>query len=319
MTFVSTYSSAEVAGLRAEHYNAEVIGVKYCHEDLLLLRVRPDAGVPRMSAGQYAVLGLGSWEPRVVGVQAEPVGKQEPQLIKRAYSISSPILDDRDQLVQLSSAGFLEFYITLVRSADPEHPPALTPRLFTLRVGDRIYCGPRMHGNYTLEGVPCDDHVVMAATGTGEAPHNAMLVELLAAEHRGRIVAVTCVRWKKDLAYLETHRRLQKIYDNYRYLPLTTREPENIIPTLPNYVGKRYLQDYFAAGDFEQDADLELSCTRTHVFLCGSPEMIGVPRHTHNMADRYPQPVGMVEVLERKGFRIDQPHEPGNVHFEKYW
>jgi hypothetical protein len=27
----------------------------------------------------------------------------------------------------------------------------------------------------------------------------------------------------------------------------------------------------------------------------------------------------MVEVLERRGFQVDRPHEPGNIHFEKYW
>jgi ferredoxin/flavodoxin---NADP+ reductase len=35
--------------------------------------------------------------------------------------------------------------------------------------------------------------------------------------------------------------------------------------------------------------------------------------------DRYPQPKGMVEVLETRGFRADEPHQPGNIHFEKYW
>jgi hypothetical protein len=27
----------------------------------------------------------------------------------------------------------------------------------------------------------------------------------------------------------------------------------------------------------------------------------------------------MVEVLERRGFRADEPQQPGNIHFEKYW
>jgi hypothetical protein len=47
--------------------------------------------------------------------------------------------------------------------------------------------------------------------------------------------------------------------------------------------------------------------------------MIGVPLRTHDPTSRYPQPMGMVEVLERRGLRLDQPHEPGNIHFEKYW
>jgi hypothetical protein len=47
--------------------------------------------------------------------------------------------------------------------------------------------------------------------------------------------------------------------------------------------------------------------------------MIGVPRHTHDLRLRYPEPQGMIELLERRGLRIDQPHEPGTIHFEKYW
>jgi ferredoxin--NADP+ reductase len=164
-----------------------------------------------------------------------------------------------------------------------------------------------------------DDRVIFAATGTGEAPHNAMLAELLAWGHRGKIISVTCVRRRCDLAYLGAHRRLQERYANYRYIPLTTREPENVDAASPGFVGKRYLQDYVANGDFERETGIDLSRDGVHVFLCGNPAMIGVPRQTHDSAQRYPQPTGMVEVLEVRGLRVDQPHEPGNIHFEKYW
>jgi ferredoxin--NADP+ reductase len=238
-------------------------------------------------------------------------------LIKRAYSISCSLLDSAGKLARVRECPYLEFYVALVRKA--EQPPALTPRLFKLRAGDRLWCGPRMHGNYTLQHVHGDETVIFVATGTGEAPHNAMIAELLCKGHRGRIISAVCVRWRKDLAYIRPHSILEQRFPRYRYLPLTTREPENIDPTLPNYVGKRYLQDYFASGDFERDAGIQLVPQRSHVFLCGSPDMIGIPRHTHDPAERYPQPRGMVEVLEQRGFQVDQPYEPGNIHFERYW
>jgi ferredoxin--NADP+ reductase len=305
--------------LRDEHYNSSVVKVVRPHDELMIMRVRPDRGLPTFQAGQYTVLGLGFWEPRVEGVQDEPPGSYDPRkMIKRAYSISCSMLDDHGQLLRAVDSSYFEFYITLVRRAE-KHPPAFTPRLFALREGDRIFCGPHVHGHYTLRGVPRDDRVILCATGTGEAPHNAMLADLLATRHRGRIVLVTCVRQKRDLAYVHTHRELEQRYANYRYLTLTTREPENLDSNVPGFVGKRYLQDYFLSGDFERDAKLDLSSHDTHVFLCGSPMMIGVPHHTHDPAVRYPKPLGMVEVLERRGFRVDQPHEPGNIHFEKYW
>ncbi len=305
--------------LRDQSYNAQVVDIRRCHDDLMVMRVRPDRGIPPFTAGQYVVLGLGNWEPRVEGVQPESnVDLRSPKLIKRAYSISNAMLDGNGELVRAILCDSLEFYITLIRQAEGQ-APALTPRLFGLGPGDRIYCGPHPHGNYTLRGVQRDDNVVFAATGTGEAPHNAMLAELLSARHRGLIAAIACVRLKRDLGYLAVHRALERRYPTYRYIALTTREPENLQPTTPGYVGKRYLQDYLDSGDFEHEAGFALDSKTAHVFICGSPTMIGVPHHTHAPASRHPKPTGLVEVLERRGFCVDRPHEPGNIHFEKYW
>lgn len=304
--------------LRSEFYNASVVSIERPHDDLMIVRVRPDRGIPLFPAGQYTVLGLGYWEPRAPGCQPEGDIRQRLQkLIKRAYSISCPLLDEAGQLVGAGDLNFLEFYISLVRHA--HHPPALTPRIFALEPGDRIFCGPHIVGHYTLEGVARDANVILAATGTGEAPHNAMISQLLKTGHRGRIVNVTCVRLKKDLGYLATHRRLEERFLHYRYVVLTTREPENVELSRPDYVGKRYLQDYFESGGFESETGLSLSPDNTHVFLCGNPDMIGEPLRSHDPTRRYPQPRGMVETLENLGFRVDLPHQRGSIHFEKYW
>jgi ferredoxin--NADP+ reductase len=295
------------------------VGFRLVHSELLILRVRPDGGRIEYAPGHYAVLGLGNWEPRVPGTQEEHLEPADvAKVVKRAYSICSPILDDAGRLVRPGEEDALEFYITLVRQATGR-PPALTPRLFALANGSRLLIGKNVHGHYSLAGVKADDNVIFAATGTGEAPHNAMTAELLARGHRGRIVSVVCVRWRHDLAYLPVHRRLEQLYPPYRYVGLTTREPENLSPALPGYVGKRYVQDYFESGDIERETGIRLVPAHTHVYLCGNPQMIGVPHHTHDPGRRYPREKGMVEVLEGRGFHVDRPHEPGNIHFEKYW
>lgn len=309
----------DVEKLRQESYNAEVISIRRCHEDLMAIRVRPDCGIPEFAAGQYTVLGLGNWELRVPEVQAELPHKQNtPQLIKRAYSISSGLVDAQGHLVRATRDSALEFYITLIRQA-AGRAPALTPRLFNLRPGDRLFCGTHPHGNYTLRRVRKDDDVLFAATGTGEAPHNAMLGELLMTGHRGRIAMVTCVRHKRDLGYLAAHREVERQHAKYRYLALTTREPENVDPAAVGYVGKQYLQDFLVSQSFAHRMGFAISPERTRVFVCGNPTMIGVPLQTHDLTQRYPKPRGVVEVLERRGFRVDCPHAPGNIHFEKYW
>ena len=60
----------EIADLRKSH-NATVSSLKLPNEDLMILRVRPDAGVPPHRPGQYSTLGMGQWEPRAPGCQEE--------------------------------------------------------------------------------------------------------------------------------------------------------------------------------------------------------------------------------------------------------
>lgn len=316
---ISELIGDQAVELRRQYYNARVVDLDRIHDDLMILRVEPDAGPLSFTAGQYAVLGLGYWEPRVPNTQPEELeNDQLHKLAKRAYSVGCQLLDEAGQLRQVTDRPFLEFYIALVRQASAR-APALTPRLFALSLGDRLFLSRHVHGHYTLERVAPENDVLFIATGTGEAPHNAMLAELLTRGHQGRIGSLTCVRYRRDLAYLQKQRELERRYPNYRYLALTTRESENIDSAAPGYVGKRYIQDYFASGDLVRDMGWVPEPGNTHVFLCGNPDMIGVPHRTHVPEKRYPQPTGMVELLEKQGFQVDQPHEPGNIHFERYW
>jgi ferredoxin--NADP+ reductase len=307
------------AELRRRHYNARVIQIRRMHDDLTTLRVAPDAKRHPTLAGQYTLLGLGCWEDRIDGLPSGTRNSPAAEaLIRRAYSISCPILDDNGALTRIDDLPFLEFYVNCIhRPADD--PPMLTPRLFALHEGDRLYVGPHSHGRYTVEGMGRSENVIFAATGTGEAPHNAMVAELLKRGHVGRIAVVTCVRYRADLGYLAAHRALERRFANYRYVPLTTREPENVDPSRPDYVGKSYLQDLFASECAVQRIGFPLDPSRTHVYLCGAPAMIGLPRSTPEGDLHFPEPTGMVEVLVRLGFRLDEPHNPGNIHFEKYW
>ena len=315
--------SPVIESLRKRHYNATVESIDRVTDDLMVLRVRPDDGPREIKAGQYTLLGLGNWEPRLPDMPSESGHEAEyladqTRLVRRAYSISSPIFTDFGHLVRAGEEGVLEFYIALIRESDK--PAELTPRLFMLREGDRMYVGPRCRGRYTLDRVVNPfDTVVFIATGCGEAPHNAMIPDLLMRKHRGKIISVVCTRHLAELGYLGMHYLLERAFENYRYLTLTTREPRNLDRNHPHFLGKRYIQDYFASDDLEEDAGVEFHPSNTHFFLCGSPSMVGVPLHTHDKTKRYPKPTGMIELLEKRGFKIDRSDEPGQIHFEKYW
>src|SRR5690606_6639069 len=309
LPMASVGDEERIEALRSQHYNATITHFHRTHSDLWVIRVQPDHGDISYKAGQYASLGLGYWEPRVDGARDRDLDRKWENLVRRSYSISSPVFDEDGYLHDPSTASSLEFYIVLVPPS-PYHIPGLTPRLALCGPGDRIYVGPRIVGRYTLTPVKDPEAtVVLLSTGTGEAPHNAMATELLRKGHHGPIVSVVCVRYRADLAYLETHRRLEERFPNYHYLPLVTREPD---------VEKLYIQDVIRRNLIEENFGVAMDPETTHVFLCGTPSMIGIPTWGGD-TPLFPDTVGVGQLLAERGFQLDRHGFVGNVHTEKYW
>ncbi|TWT49330.1 Ferredoxin--NADP reductase [Rubripirellula amarantea] len=320
-----TLSSAEIRTLKEKYYNATIVDRRDIHDDLAVFRIRPDQGFEPFEAGQYVALGLGNWERRIANCQDEPLPESKwKKLTRRAYSISCPMVDvdsatdSTVQVMTVNSIDYLEFYVALVRHAGDldQKPPSLTPRLFGLQSGDRIEIAKKIVGHYVAHDIGPDDTVLMVGTGTGEAPHNAMAASLLSQDHQGRIIHVTSVRQRKDLAYLRQHETLSKHFPQYSYFPLTTRDPENLNTSHPKFVGKQYVQELFRSGRLAELAGVDLSPKNTHVFLCGNPAMIG---YAPPGAPPLTQP-GMIQVLIEAGFTDDHNQSgPGVIRFEKYW
>lgn len=295
--------------LRRQHYNAALTHIRAHNEDLWVMRVRSDEPIEPFAAGQYTTLALGYWEPRADDAVDDISSGQREKLARRSYSVSSSIVDEDGNLVEANPQD-VEFYIVKVRPGEQEIP-ALTPRIFLKGVGDRIFMGRKFTGHYTLEGVRPTDNIVFLSTGTGEAPQNKMTAELLRREHEGTILNVVCVRYRADLAYVEQQAIVEERYPLYRYVSLTTREPEN--------EGKKvYIQDMITSGQLEAELGAPLDPTTTHVYLCGNPSMIGLPKWVDDDIV-FPETVGVCQLLHERGFTIDQRKQRGNVHYEEYW
>ncbi|MEI2637835.1 MAG: ferredoxin--NADP reductase [Microthrixaceae bacterium] len=295
--------------LREEHYNATITYFEPTHSDLWVLRVKPDFGDITHLPGQYASLGLGYWEDRVDDAEDPKIDEQWEKLVRRSYSISSKMFDEHGYLIGEESVDELEFYIVLVPPT-PDNVPGLTPRLALKKPGDRIYLGPKVAGRYTLGPVTDPKATVLFfSTGTGEAPHNAMVVELLRKGHTGPILSAVSVRQWADLGYTEKHRELESRYANYTYFPMPTREPD---------VPKRYIQNLISDGVIEGELGLTLDPENTHVFLCGNPSMIGLPEDVDGETV-FPETTGVVELLSARGFTLDHRKQRGNIHYEEYW
>lgn len=310
-------NESAVAELRLDHYNATITTFEPTHSDLWVLRVKPDHGDTSHLPGQYASLGLGYWEDRIDEATDPGMDDKWFKLIRRSYSISHPIFDPSGYLAAPDTEE-LEFYIVLVPPTG-EHVPALTPRLAMKRPGDRIYLGPKVAGRYTLASVvDPTTALVFFATGTGEAPHNSMVAELLRKGHTGPIVSTVTVRNNADLGYLESHKTLANRFANYHYIPMPTREPG---------VAKRYLQDLIRDGDIEERLGRPIGPDNLHAFLCGNPAMIGLPEDKASEGSdapgvgeqQFPDVTGVVELLTERGMRLDKRGEPGTIHYEEYW
>jgi ferredoxin--NADP+ reductase len=298
--------------LRDHHYNATITWIRAHNPELWVLRIKHDQPIEPFKAGQYTTLALGYWEPRADDASEDFVEhpEQHDKMARRSYSVSSSMVDETGELMP-PHPDEVEFYVVQVRPGEVELP-ALTPRLFKKGVGDRIFMSRKFTGRYTLDDVRPDDTVVLLSTGTGEAPQNAMTAELLRNDHRGKILSVVCVRYRQDLAYTEQQNVVEERFGNYDYVTLTTREPDN--------EGRKvYIQDLILSGELEKLLGAPLDPNATHVFLCGNPSMIGLPRWDDEGAMTFPETLGVCQILSERGFTIDHHKTRGNVHYEEYW
>ena len=307
----------------AAEYNATVVGRVEAAAGLMSLRIAPDKLPFAFEPGQYVVLGLKAGEPRVMEAESdgpstvagnESAGTPESRAAVAAQSAAATRAEaDPDRLIQRAyciaserRASTLEFFVTLILSGE------LTPRLFHLEVGDRLYVGPRAQGLFTLDKWS-KKSVVMIATGTGLAPYMSMIRHELMLQVDGRIglrammqlngprqfVVVHGARHSWDLGYRTELTGLARQVANFHYLPVITRPRED--PTWNGPGG--YLQDFVASGVVEREVRLALTPENFDVLLCGNPGMID----------------SMMGWAEARGFTQEARDKTGSVYAEKYW
>ena len=297
--------------LREKKYNATLVSIQEFNYGLRIFRIKPDDAKLKYAPGQFVSIGLWSCEKGVSHCKKEGDTPEVASLLKRPYSISHPMTNKMGKLVSEGENNYLEFYIVLV-SVDGDKLPTLTPRLFALKEGSRLFMGKPV-GHYILEEeeVRQQKHLIFCATGTGEAPHNSMVAHLLQNGYTAPLTAIICTRKYEELAYRCRYEDLCASFPNLTYIHLTTREKGT---------PKVYIQDLLKTGELEKRIG-ETICPQRHSFyLCGNPAMIGIPKRNALGERVYPSgAIGMVELLEKKGLMADEKKDKGEVHFEKYW
>lgn len=268
---------------QSDPYNATVVGREEINPQLLILRVRPDADLFEFRPGQFAVLGMLGSAPRVAEAVPEDAPGEPDKLVRRAYSIASASVERR----------YLEFYLTLITSG------ALTPRLFALAHGGRLFLGPKASGVFTIDRVAPAKAVVLIATGTGLAPYVSMLRTLLVNDSHRRFVVLHGARYSWDLGYRGELESLARLRPNFTYIPSITRPDQD--PHFIGYTGR--IQTLLEQGVVERESGIVLDPAQAEVFLCGNPDMVQLA----------------TTLLQGKGYATKGGAGATTIHVEEYW
>lgn len=264
--------------------NATLVARQDLNERLSIVRVRPDGGqVPPFKPGQFLMLGL----PKPARPEHDPARRPRRSgrvpMTRRAYSMASSPLETET----------LEFFVVLIEEGK------LTPRLWDLRVGERLWMDREVKGEFTLDAVPPGRDLVMISTGTGIAPFLSMLRTYRGQQRWRRLAVVNGVRYVSDLGYREELEGLSRVEPSVCYVPMVSRpSPADGWRGLCGRVTTLLGDDLCA-----QHIGIRLDPAASHVFLCGNPAMIDE----------------MERGLQARGFRTHSAETPGNLHLERYW
>jgi ferredoxin/flavodoxin---NADP+ reductase len=267
-------------------YNATVTLKIELAPGTIVLRVKLDDGAFSYEAGQYTVLGLKHSSSRVADAaddRDEVKALPADQMIRRAYSITSNSKDDE-----------LEFVITLVRSGD------LTPRLFRLKEGSRIFVENRASGIFTLDVSSGTRDLLLVATGTALAPYLSMIRTELPETYEHQFVVVQCAAVSWDLVFRAQLEELDEKSKHLTYLSTIT-EPERD-KTWNGLIGD--VVSLLKAGEIEDIVGMPITPDRFDVFLAGNPAMID----------------SVSAELKNRDFTTGHSDDPDTtIHVERYW
>lgn len=266
-----------------EVFNASLIYRKDLTDELSIVRVVGDDNyVPEFKAGQFVTLGLPRALEEIPEAARAKMGNR-PRLVRRAYSIaSSP-----------KQREFLELYVVLVEGGK------LTPKLWTVDEGGRLYMDPRIKGEFTLDEVPADKDIVMIATGTGIAPFISMLRTYRNENRWRQCTLIHGVRRPEHLGFSEELEEAVRQDSTFHYIPVCSD-----VQTPQVWGGTRgRVQVALNEEKFRELTGGTLDPQQCHVFLCGNPAMIN----------------DVETLLHERGFKTHSKDEPGNIHFERYW
>lgn len=270
----------------------KVIEVTRWAPTLLSFKVtRPDGF--KFTAGQFVRLGIHgkdlqyfaqNHETKLITSETQDKPIDLDGYVFRAYSVASSPYDE-----------FIEFFSVVIPHGE------FTSKVNHIQVGDSLLLNTTPFGYLTLARyqLPLPNDLWLLATGTGLAPFLSILKTIEVWQQYQRIILVYSARTSQELAYQAEIGSIKSIYgDNgaaFVFLPIVTREAD--------YAGeKARVPNLILSGKLTQLVGQKLDKERSHVMLCGNPQMVEDTK----------------EALKSLGLTMNRRGE-GNIAVENYW
>ena len=269
-----------------------VIEVTRWAPTLLSFKVtRPDGF--KFTAGQFVRLGIHgkdlqyfaqNHETKLITSETQDKPIDLDGYVFRAYSVASSPYDE-----------FIEFFSVVIPDGE------FTSKVNHIQVGDSLLLNTTPFGYLTLARyqLPLPNDLWLLATGTGLAPFLSILKTIDVWQQYQRIILVYSARTSQELAYQAEIGSIKSIYgDNgaaFVFLPIVTREAD--------YAGeKARVPNLILSGKLTELVGQKLDKERSHVMLCGNPQMVEDTK----------------EALKSIGLTMNRRGE-GNIAVENYW
>lgn len=270
----------------------KVIEVTRWAPTLLSFKVtRPDGF--KFTAGQFVRLGIHgkdlqyfaqNYETKLITSETQDKPIDLDGYVFRAYSVASSPYDE-----------FIEFFSVVIPEGE------FTSKVNHIQVGDSLLLNTMPFGYLTLARyqLPLPNDLWLLATGTGLAPFLSILKTIEVWQQYQRIILVYSARTSQELAYQEEIGSIKSIYGDdgaaFVFLPIVTREAD--------YAGeKARVPNLIVSGKLTQLVGQKLDKERSHVMLCGNPQMVEDTK----------------EALKSLGLTMNRRGE-GNIAVENYW
>ncbi|MEK0320544.1 MAG: FAD-binding oxidoreductase [Nitrosopumilus sp.] len=273
---------------------AKVTYMELLKEDLVIMRVVPENGMPKYRTGQFLTIGL-------------PI-PAEKKIVRRAYSL-------------VSHAGNRDYFEFVIRWVRKPLPGRVTTELFYLSVGDEVLLGyPTGAALQISEKLPNGEkdnrRVICVGGGTGLAPFIAFAHHFHDTNDKRELIILHGASYIDELSY----RRLLIGYDdeskkrgsdqwNFKYRAAISRPKEYYNRSWSGPVGR--VESFFkpdkktGLSPVDEMVGEEITPDNTIVYICGYQGTID----------------GVIESLDSRGFVTEHEKNPDGsfgIKFESY-